>query len=270
MPFLGNIANIVQKKDWYDLGKLLKQMQQEIEALRTARSLENSFIGRGGVTIGDDGALTVQDSDGHTVCIIGALPDEYNRADGSRQPGFAVYREDGSLAAILADVNAAAPPYKQAWQVYDRAGNVVLADDTNGGLGLANPNLVFSNFVDSNYATWPKTNASGFTTIAYCWHYTQNPQVQWTVDYTGDVGVGGQFRMMVSRNGGSAPSQQVGPTKTQPTDGSFGFWNYYGSYPFTLTSADICSYMYFELQARVTSGTGNMYGVCSEFGGGQS
>lgn len=214
--------------------------------------------------------IRVVDTDGHVVAIIGALNPVYNRTDGSAQPGFELYREDGSIAAFLGDFNATTPPFKQSFQILDRTGHIVIADDTNSGLGLANPNLVFSTMVDSNLTTWPATSATTFTTIAYCWHYTQNPQVQWAIDYTGDTGVGGQFRMMVSPDGGAGTAQQIGPTMTQPTNGSFGQWDYYGGYPFTLAPSDVGSYMYFELQARVTAGTGKLHAVCSQFGGGQS
>src|SRR5689334_20519066 len=109
---IGNIAPLQPQ----DLGRRLAAIEAKLRQLETARSLEAATVGKGGVRVVDNGTITVVDSDGTIICSIGALPTSYNRSDGTAQPGFALYREDGSVAAVLADRNPTTPPYKQAWQ----------------------------------------------------------------------------------------------------------------------------------------------------------
>jgi hypothetical protein len=244
--------------DW--IGRELKKLREEVAALRTARSLENAFVGRGGITIGDDGSLTVKDSDGHVVAIIGALPTAYNRSDGSRQPGVALYREDGTLAALLGDVNPTAPPYRQAWQVLDRAGNIVMADDTNGGKGLANPwvggGIVLA---DTNVGNWPQTTSGTFVDIASGWYRVQNPRLSWDINMVCDAATAGQVKLLV---GGT----QVSTTQTVGTS----FIDWFGDRVALPAGTSIGSIVSVELQARRTSGTGNVYAIAQRFEGDQS
>jgi hypothetical protein len=222
--------------------------------------LENAFIGRGGITVGDDGALTVKDADGHVVAIIGALPTAYNRADGSRQPGVALYREDGSLAALLGDVDPLTPPYKQAWQILDRAGNIVMADDTNGGSGLAKPfvggGIVFA---DTNVGNWPQTQSATFVTITNGWYTVQNPRLSWDVNMVCDAATAGQVRMLFN-------GTQIGGTQTVGTS----FVDWYAPGVALPAGAGVGSIYLVELQARRTSGTGTVFAIPQRFEGDQS
>lgn len=240
--------------DW--IGRELKKLRDEIAELRTARSLENSFIGRGGITIGDDGALNVKDSDGHVVAVIGALPAEFNRADGSRQPGLAFYREDGTLAGFLGDLNPIVPPYKQAWQILDRAGNIIMADDTNSGQGIAKPTVGGGCFFnDTNVTRWPQTTNAGFTTIADTYIFMENPRVQWDIQYTADSGTTGELRLLCN-------GAQVGGTQTVGT--AFSLWS---TFTVALPGVNVGDYPYLALQARRTSGPGNVYAIVQRFQG---
>lgn len=244
--------------DW--IGRELQKLRQEIAELRTARSLENAFIGRGGVTIGEDGSLIVKDGDGRTVAIVGALPTAYNRSDGSRQPGVVLYREDGTLAAFLGDFNATTPPFKQAWQITDRAGNIVMADDTNSGKGLATPwvdgGLVLA---DTDVTRWPQTTSGTFLDVAFGWYRIQNPKMQWVFQYVADAATAGQVRLLVN-------GVQVGATQTVGT--SFGTWVQYNvTIPGAWSVGDLVSV---EVQARRTAGTGSVYVQALRFSGDQS
>jgi hypothetical protein len=244
--------------DW--LGRELKKLREEIAELRTARSLENAFIGRGGITVGEDGALTVKDSDGHVVAIIGALPAAYNRSDGSRQPGMAVYREDGTLAAFLGDFNATTPPYKQAWQVTDRAGNIVMADDTNGGKGLAAPwvggGVVLA---DTNVVRWPQTTSASFIDVASGWYRVQNPRLSWDIAAVCDAATAGEIRLLVG-------GVQVSTTQTVGTS----FVDWFASNVALPAGTAIGAIVSVELQARRTSGAGSIYATAQRFEGDQS
>jgi hypothetical protein len=207
--------------------------------------------------------LIIRDSvTGAVTAIIGALPPAYNRADGSAQPGLAFYREDGTVAAILGDANATTPPYKQSFQIADRSNNIIVADDTNSGLGLARPHLPANTLMNTNASTWPATNSTSWTTIASAYVERQTPKVNWAFDLATDASTNGQVRFLIA-------STQVGTTQTL-TGGAGGVnieWDGTAAYPAGVTfGATVLA----ELQAQVTSGTGKIYGQCLFFQGTQS
>lgn len=240
----------------------IKKLEDRLRRLETRRSLGNSTVSAGDLSVTNGGAFRVIDQDGHVVAIIGALPSpDFDRSDGSRQPGLAFYREDGSTAAFLGDLNAATPPYKQAWQQFDRAGNIVVADDTNGGKGLANPYVgggVF--FTDTDYTRWPRTTSGTFGDIAFGYYTVQNARLQWDILTTSDTGAAGQCRLLV--NGAQVDAVQSVTT-------AFTLWR-----KFTVplpAGVDIGSVVPVQLQARRTSGTtGSIYAIVQRFEGDQS
>jgi hypothetical protein len=204
--------------------------------------------------------VQVVDDDGHVVSITGALPVDFNRADGSRQPGQAVYREDGSLALALADLDPTVLPYKQALQWLDRAGNVVVADDTNGGKGLANPWVGGGVFLaDTNLARWPQTTSATFVDIATGWYRVQNPRLSWDINTVCDVGTTGQAKLLVN-------GVQVGTT--QNVTGTFTDW--FGDQVALPAGVNIGDIVSIGLQAKRTAGTGAVYAIAQRFEGDQS
>lgn len=239
---------------------LLADIVRRVRNLESARPLESAAITRGGIQVTGGGTLTVVDTDGRTVAVLGALPTQYNRADGSRQPGLVFYREDGSTAVFLGDANPTVSPFQQALQITDRAGRAVLADDTNSGHGLANPHITGCTLQDTNTATWPATTAATWTTIAYGYYEVQNPLLSWSFGLQADTGTTGQFRLLVN-------SSQVGTTQT--VTAGFATWS---PLPVSLVAAGnaIGSIPLIELQAQRTAGTGTVRGVCLYMSGAQS
>jgi hypothetical protein len=212
------------------------------------------------IILGGSRAVRVVDTDGHVVAYVGALPPEFNRSDGSAQPGFALYREDGSLAALLGDANPLTLPYKQSFQIVDRANRIVVADDTNGGKGLAVPwvggGLIMG---DTNVSKWPQTTSSSFLSVSFGYYRISNPRVQWDIQYVADSATAGQVRLMVN-------GIQVDTTQTVGT--AFGLWTrYMVAIPGTWNVGDIVGV---DLQARRTSGTGIVYAQLMRFSGDQS
>lgn len=260
MPQPGSLGSIVPQDDAGALTRRVAELERLVQQMSTARTLEAATIGRGGITIDKGGAITVTDTDGHTVAIIGALPPEFNRTDGSRQPGFIIYREDGTAAATLSDANPTTPPYKQAWQIMDRAGHIIMADDTNGGTGIALPYLNGGAvFADTNVVRWPQTTNGAFTTVADCYYTPLNPRIQWDIEFVADAATAGEVRLLVN-------GTQVDTTQTVGT--SFGAWTRYGvSIPGAWTYYNS---IYVALQARRTSGTGGVYATVQRFLGDQS
>jgi hypothetical protein len=235
----------------------IADLERRLRRLETRRSLGQSTISEGDLTVKSAGRFQVIDANtGQVVAIIGALPPEFDRSDGSRQPGVAFYREDGTLGGLLGDLNPTTPPYKQAWQVFDRAGNVVMADDTNGGHGLAKPTVGGGCFFnDTNVTRWPQTTNGTFTAIADTYIYMENPRVQWDIQYTADSGTTGEVRLMCN-------GVQVGATQTVGV--AFSLWS---TFTVALPGVSVGDFPYLQLQARRTSGAGNVYAIVQRFQG---
>lgn len=288
----GSISNIVPPLNQYDaLLRMIRDLQGEVAALRTARTLENAIISRGGlsvqggtirildldgtvlatfdadgISLNDGGDMTVKqggtivavDEDGHVVARIGALPSAYNRSDGSTQPGIALYREDGSLAALLGDRNPMTPPYRQAFQLLDRAGNIVVADDTNSGAGLAVPYVGLDRPADMNTAMWPGTAETSWTPIASCYLQRQNPGFAWSLYTVSDLpDTTGNVRITIDGT--------VIATSPDVTD--FAVWaaSYYWPAGWTFQSTATLA-----IEAIRTAGTGNVRATTLQLTGVQS
>jgi hypothetical protein len=260
MPNPGSLGSIVPQDDPGALTRRVAELEKLVQQMSTASSLAYATIDRGGVTVTNGGSLQVVDTDGHVVAYVGALPSPFNRSDGSAQPGMALYREDGSLAALLGDANPLTLPYKQSFQIVDRANRIVVADDTNGGKGLAVPwvggGLIMG---DTNVSKWPQTTSSSFLSVSFGYYRIQNPRVQWDIQYVADSATAGQVRLMVN-------GIQVDTTQTVGT--AFGLWTrYMVAIPGTWNVGDIVGV---DLQARRTSGTGIVYAQSMRFSGDQS
>ncbi len=225
-------------------------LQRQINELRGARTLESAAISRGGISILDGGSLRVIDANGVEIARIGALPSpEYDKLDGTPQPGQIWHREDGSIALFLGDLNPHTPPFKQSLQLLDRAENVIIADDTNGGIGLAVPLLPVQSMIDTNIATWPATTAGAWTMIAESWFVRQNPGVAFAIYTQADVGTTASFRLTVD---GAVVAT------SPPVAGTFAMWQgtYYWPHGWTFLS-----YGDIAIEAQVTAGTGTARAV---------
>lgn len=256
----GDLGRLAEKSSPDYLMRRLADLEAKVRRVETARSLEAATIGRGGITIGDQGSLQVKDVDGHLVAIIGALPSEFNRADGTPQPGVALYREDGSVAALLGDGNPTVSPYRQAWSIFDRAGNVVMADDTNGGVGLAAPRVSGGiHLADTNVVRWPQTVSSTFVDIATGWLTVQNPRLSWDINMVCDASTSGQVRLLVN-------SAQVDTTQTVGTS----FVDWYRNEIAIPGNPAPGNIIFVQLQARRVSGTGGVYAISQRFEGDSS
>lgn len=187
----------------------INDLKKRLRRLETRRSLGNSSISEGDLSVTSGGAFRVVDAgDGHEVGRIGALPSWANRSDGSPQPGVLFNREDGTLAGFLGDLNATTPPYRQAWQILDRAGHVVFADDTNSGQGIALPYLTFGMPVGNGVPT-DTTTSGTFTTLQAVAGYWMSPKLLGQIlIYASDGATAGQVRI-VDENGA-----QLGATIT--------------------------------------------------------
>lgn len=166
-----------------------RKLKSRLERLeRTPRAISASI---------DTGTFTVVSPDtGLVVALFGQLPSLYNRIDGTPQSGIILYREDGTMAAILADLNPLVPPFKQSWQVLDRNNHVIFADDTNSGVGMALPWLPWSGF-QSNSPPTDTTTSGTFVTVQTTVGYKINARIQMQLLIRSDsVGTTGEVQVV--------------------------------------------------------------------------
>lgn len=227
--------------------KRIEQMIDErvAKAMRSAPNRNSSLSGGGKFTI-RGGALVVEHDSGALSSYIGgvnpALP------DGSSQPGFILYREDGSLAAALYDPDPdpdGPGDYKQFFAIYDRGGRIIMSDDTTSGEGLARPYIPGA-FYRDRYADWVTTTSGAFETLFTAVIYKQHPQLYVSAYASNDTtGATGELRVTVNgvewgtvaTTGFSIAQYGFGPT---PVDG------------------DHMTPLLVRIQARLTSGAGGV------------
>lgn len=226
-----------------------------LQFLDPATGAEIGFIGENTASgqalsltmTGNNSAVTVKDAtNGGTTGVIGALPAAFNRTGGSAQPGVVFYREDGSTAMFLGDLNPTTPPYKQSLQLMDRIGNVYSADDTNSGFGIARPHLALPLPTDTNTARWPGTSNAAWTDVCDCYAEIQQPKLSWIAQIYAPASVTGSFRLKVN-------GTQIGTTATV-TNG-FATWSDTQAIPAGITFGTVVP---IEVDAAVTAGTGTV------------
>lgn len=215
---------------------------------RFARSgfLRNASISDGGLTILGGFLKLIDKVLGVTLFYVG--PVSPNKADGTPQQGWIVRRADGTVVLQLldqypTDVGGA---LQQALNWFDRSGNVVLADDTNGGVGLARPHLA-SAFYASRQQDFLKSTAAGFETIYRARVEKQQPKLYVEAWGTSDTaGTTGQMQVVVN---GTVMGAAQNVASGVVTLFSFGPAAVAGNYGDTLNV---------EIQVKRTAGTGSV------------
>jgi len=255
----GAINNIVPRgDDW--IPRRFKEIQDQIDALTTARTLESATIGKGGLIIDGTGGITVVDpNNGLYVMYIGSQPN--GNASPPNQMVARFFRSDGTAALQLAD-DGTIPghPQLQALQWYDRSGKVIVADDTNGGWGLARPHLPAYGMAQVDPTKWATNTTGSFTDLISGWLEIQNPYLDWGFWLYTDA-ASAQFRVMVN-------GTQVGTTQTVNNA-----WALYQANKIPFPGAGPSLFgttVTVSVQGRIASGTGNARAECLFLQGDQS
>lgn len=241
-----------------DLVRRIQVLERKLQEIIGARTLEAASIGAGGLQVTDDGSVTVLDQSSGKPVLFGG---KRETAGGARQMVVLLFRDDGTPALQLSD-NGSNPshPHQQALQWFDRAENVVLADDTNGGWGLASPHVSGGfNFGNTDITKWPSTTNTSWTSIANGWHEVINPRLKWGFELQADSGTTGQFRLMI--NGVQVDSVQT-------VNGGFSVWQS-AAVPLP-ANAPYQSLATVSLDAQVIAGTGTVRGQLLFWSGDQS
>lgn len=229
------------------LWQAVKDLRRDIQQLRAARRLESAAIGAGGLSIVNGGSLSMVTPSGTATVQIGVLSPKHT--DGSTQQGVLLWREDGTPALSIWNSSGSGP---QPLQVYDKNGSIVLADDITAG-GLARPYIPYARPGNEDITTWPKTSAGTWTTIARSRGLSQHPRVRYRAAMATDGTAAGQIRLCVD-----GTPVLTGAIGTELNDTA------------SLPAFNLMADIEFTLQAQVTSGAGNVYGMTRYLYGVQS
>lgn len=235
-----------------DLKRRFTELEGIVARLVNAPSLENATIGQGGVRIINGGSFTVIDpATGHQVAYIGhsTIPDGSGRTQMITQ----FRRDDNSPGIAIGDFGTSpGHAHQQAVAWYDRVpGNVVFADDTLGGVGIARPYMSMGQWVDNlasgSFAS--PTTSGTFVTQQVLDAYIQHPRFR-AVVIANSTSTGTTGEVCVIDPYG----HQVGPALTVPANAV----SYLGLGPVAYTSWNFGDTGTFQLQCRRTAGTGSI------------
>lgn len=223
----------------------LKRLRRDVDSLRSAAPARNTTVSGGsGFIVKDGGRFQVIDPDGTVIFEAGAFPEFPARLDGKPQVGWVMRRDSGEWAAYCLTNTIGG---QQSWNWNDRAQNVVLADDTASGVGLARPYLPLPIW-KARTVDWPGTTSATFVDVWRSVVYRQHPRLRWDVAHWADTaGTTGEVRLQID-------GTTVGSTLTSTN----------GTVAFTGEVVDITAIGSHEtehtltIQARRTAGAGNV------------
>jgi hypothetical protein len=159
-----------------DLARRVADLEKLVQRLAAVNAFNAATIDKGGLKVINGGSIAVIDpATGRTVAYLGqgTIPD----GSGRTQMVALFIRDDGTPALELADLGTIpGHAHQQALQWFDRSGNIVIADDTLSGKGIAVPYVPFGPFM-SNTAPTDTTTSATFTTLQSAVGYWMNPKV---------------------------------------------------------------------------------------------
>lgn len=222
-----------------DLLDRIRRLEAEVRELRGRSQIRPAMdqILSGDVVVGEGGALSVLDPDnGHQTFRVG----EIFPAIG--EFGTMIRRDDGTVAISVSRGPLADPAQSQAVRIMDAAGNEILSGETvDPEGGLARPYLPLPIPQDESTASWPGSASTAWTTIGRSRGIVQHPKVWIYAVMARPTGVSAQLQLLVDgtvvvtgavngtlANGGPVPGYEFGKA------------------------------VEFELQVKVTAGTGTV------------
>lgn len=167
----------------------ITSLVRRIEDLeRTVRSMQTLLVNAGTLQVNDPNS-------GNQVFFIGQNP--VHDGSGRMQAIVEMSRQDGSVALVLADLGSVpGHAIQQALQWQDRAGpNIIFADDTVSGQGIARPYIPIG-FFTSNSVPTDTTTSTSFATLETLVGYKQHPKVQGQILVYADSGTTGTIQLI--------------------------------------------------------------------------
>ncbi|RSS59584.1 hypothetical protein [Streptomyces sp. WAC01280] len=232
-------------QDLLDRFRALESRVRQLEGRTQIRPAMNEILD-GDVVVGAGGRFFVKDPSGQEILKIGELYEE------TGEFGTVLRRDDGSIALSIYRGPGTPNTIPQALRLKDAGGREIFAEDTVVG-GLARPYIPLPIPMEESTNKWPSTTSTSFTTIGRSNGFIQQPRARVYAQVTASGGATGQLRFLV--NGTTVATATAG----QPLVATFAVPSFtYG------VEAE------FELQARVSSGTGTAYGMTRYLYGFQS
>ncbi|MCC3776630.1 hypothetical protein [Streptomyces sp. UNOB3_S3] len=201
-----------------DILDRIRDLERQVRALMGSANTRPKMdeIQGGRVVIGDGGSLTVRTPEGKDLAYVGRVSPD--REGGQYQQGFVVRRDDGSAAISVWTGDPKVMP-DQPVQVYDRKGNVVVADDAMGQ-GLAKPYVPYPMPTPEDATKWESTRSTSWTTLYNGNGIAQHPKLYCIVAIA-TAGNGGELRLLVNDRQIGAASKD-GLWFTEPLGLDFG------------------------------------------------
>lgn len=164
------------------------------ELYRRMHNIENSNTIDGGATFSKGALRGVDPNNGETVFFVGLAP--IPDGSGRMQMIVDLQRDDGTSALQLTD-DGTTPghTHQQAFQLFDRSGNIWAADDTTSGQGMARPYIPICNFVDATVPTATTTSTS-FVTLQSGSGFKQHPKIEGQILVYADTGTTGTIQLV--------------------------------------------------------------------------
>jgi hypothetical protein len=163
-----------------DILSRLSALEKQVKEMRRG-TLSNAVI--------SSGNLEVRTSDGHTIMRVGELA-----FNGEIVSGIATYRRDGSMQRIEWDNEVGGG----SWAMFDDSGNIIAAEDSVSGQGLATPWIGMHATPMTAVAT--PTQSTTSATFAALWRthgVCQHPRIRVRVVTKLDVGTTGEIRLAI-------------------------------------------------------------------------
>lgn len=187
------IASAAQDPDWVQ--KTLRDLQRQIDQMRTSSTLGASSLSSGRLTVNGGQVVALSDN-GQIILYVGTDPDLPD-VTGGFQSIFSLVRDTGETVLNMADLTSGGAHQSLQW--FDRAGNVVIADDTDSGVGLARPYIPMGQWVDFANPTQTTTSTT-FVTLQLAYGYRQHPKLVAVVMAQTPVGTTGEVQITDGTN----------------------------------------------------------------------
>lgn len=185
----------------------IRVLERQLAEVRKRVGLGNAVISAGDITIQDGGTFRLRHPNGTVIARIGNL----GLINGEDVWGVQFKRPDGSEALIVYGTDSGASTYSA---FKDKAGHLILSDDSVSGQGLATPHLAYPVPVAIGVGHWPSGGSSSFSTIASTSVKVTHPRISIFGSVDRDSGITGRARVMLN-------GTQIGPTTTAPGDFEF-------------------------------------------------
>ena len=225
-----------------DLLERIRRLEAKVDELTRAAPIRNA-------SISDGGRLQVKGVTGRSLVAMGRSDDPTLVApDGHKQMAVFINRETGEPAFAMYDPLPNSDGFHQFWALYDRAGNVLVGDDTTSGQGLARPYVPFT---FNDYAPVPtnSTTSGSFVTVCRAAAVTkQHPQIKAGLTAVTSATTTGEVRLWDATH-----SVQLGATISLPA----GTYQDFSIGPVPLTGAHMDT-VDIDIQARRLTGTGTV------------